>query len=55
MPDRRVPAAVDHCGCDPEDVGAGSFPLTLAESARLMPDNASPLPAPVGAYAGLIS
>lgn len=36
---------------------AGLYPsdFTLAESARLMPDTASPLPASVGAYAGLIS
>ena len=30
-------------------------PLTLAESARLMPDTASPQPAPGGAYASVIS
>ena len=55
MPGRRVPAAVDHCGCGPEGVGAASFLIALAESARLMPDTASPLSAPMGAYAGLIS
>ncbi len=34
-------------------IGTVNFPL--AESARLMPDTASPLPALESAYAGLIS
>ena len=50
-----VDAAPAHCGCTPESAGAASTAFTLAESARLMPDTASPLPAPAGAYAGLIS
>ena len=55
LPYQRVPAADHHCGCSPEVVGAGSFPHTLAESARLMPDTASPLPLSMGAHTGLIS
>jgi len=51
----KPPAAVDHWGCGPEYFGAASLPLTLAESARLMPVTASPLPASAGAHAGLIS
>jgi hypothetical protein len=46
-----------HCCCKPQEVGAASaqFSFPLAESARLMPVTASPLPGYPGAIAGLIS
>lgn len=45
------------CCCKPQEVGAASVPFysPLAESARLMPVTASPMPAHAGALAGLIS
>jgi hypothetical protein len=46
-----------HCCCNPQEFGAASaqFNFPLAESARLMPVTASPMPAHAGALAGLIS
>lgn len=46
-----------HCCCYSHEVGAASAPFNspLAESARLMPVTASPMPAHPGAIAGLIS
>jgi hypothetical protein len=45
------------CSCNPHEVGAASAQLNfpLAESARLMPVTASPMPDHAGALAGLIS
>ena len=45
------------CRCKPQEVGAASvqFNSPLAESARLMPVTASPMPAHAGANTGHIS
>lgn len=49
------PAPAGHCNCSLRETGAASHPRTLAESARLMPVTASPLPAHASTYAGPIS